>query len=257
MINKDKLKRRFSRGAREYDKYANVQKIMGDKLVNLIDNKKVHSILEIGCGTGYVTKKLVNDFPNGSITALDLAPGMIEYAQERVNSNKVNFICGDIESMDLEGKYDLIISNATFQWFNNLKETVDKLHDLLTPHGIILFSTFGEETFFELKETFLKASTELKIDPILPSQSFFSKEGLEKELNRNLQIVESNEVEYFNDCNEFFLSIKKIGANNSSSNRKKPNPTFIQKVMDIYNEDYRVDDKVKTTYHVIWAKLNK
>ncbi|MCT4593539.1 MAG: malonyl-ACP O-methyltransferase BioC [Anaeromicrobium sp.] len=257
MINKDKLKRRFSRGAKDYDKYANVQKLMGDKLVNLVHKKNVQSILEIGCGTGYVTKKLVNDFPSASITALDLAPGMIEYAQERINSDKVNFICGDIESMDLEGKYDLIISNATFQWFNNLKDTVDKLHNLLTPHGIILFSTFGENTFFELRETFLKASNELEIDPILPSQNFFSKESLERELHRNLEIIESNEVEYFNDCNEFFLSIKKIGANNSSSNRKKPNPTFIQKVMDIYNEDYKVHDKVKATYNVIWAKFSK
>lgn len=257
MINKDKLKRRFSRGAKEYDKYAHVQKIMGDKLVSMTSNTNISSILEIGCGTGYVTRQICLKYPSATIDALDIAPGMIEHAKGKIKSPNVNFICGDCENISFEKKYDLIISNATFQWFNDFKNTVDKLYDLLTPKGHIIFSTFGEGTFYELRQAFTKASLKLKKEKISPSQIFLSKDELKEKLKRNIHIAESNQLEYFEDCNEFFLSLKKIGANNSSSNRKKVSPSFIQTVMDIYNTDYKINNKIHATYHCLWININK
>ena len=74
MIDKEKLKRRFSRNARQYDKYAKVQKNMGDILIEKIKSTKTQykNILEIGCGTGYVTKALCEHFKNSNITAMTL-----------------------------------------------------------------------------------------------------------------------------------------------------------------------------------------
>lgn len=267
MIDKEKLKRRFSRNAKSYDRYANVQKKMGDKLIEDIkNNNPIKNILEIGCGTGYVTQRLVNHFPNAEITAIDIAPGMIEHVKSNIESDRVNFICGDIEEMDLDNKYDLIISNATFQWFNHLNKTTSKLIRLLDKKGILCFSTFGKNTFKELHEAFYKAKQVLNIsEEVSPSQNFYSISELKGICNDiitkdNLNGIkinpsESYDLEYFNCCTDFLFSIKKIGANNSQSNRTIMPPDFIEKVMEIYDKDYLENDKVVATYHTLYFHI--
>src|SRR5688500_7035775 len=59
MIDKRLLSKRFSEHAKTYDAYANVQKNMAKQLVDLLPQKNTNhkiNILEIGCGTGYLTR---------------------------------------------------------------------------------------------------------------------------------------------------------------------------------------------------------
>lgn len=259
MIDKNKLKRRFSRNAKTYDQYAKVQKIMGDTLIENVKNKDIKNILEIGCGTGYVTRALERYFPKANITAIDLAPGMIEYVKSTMGEN-IQFICGDAEEMIFNEKYDLIISNATFQWFNHLEQTLGKFINLLNKDGILAFSTFGENTFKELHEAFRKAKDILGLkEDIFPGQSFYSLEKLQKTCNqmimskslenKKILCAQTYEIEHFNSCKEFLFSVKKVGANNSQNHRNKTTPDFIEKVMEIYDQDYLEGEGVRATYH--------
>jgi len=268
MIDKDKLKRRFSRNAKQYDKYAKVQKIMGDKLISIIkdDNKYFQSILEIGCGTGYVTRALKENFPEAEITAIDIAPGMIEYVKSTTKMKSIKFICGDIEEVVLDKKYDLIISNATFQWFNHFDETLSKLLKSLNSEGTLVFSTFGKETFKELHRAFKKAKDILNInEDVSPGQRFYSLNEIEMicsnvKQDNNLKDMEiysseSFENEYFDCCKDFLISVKKIGANNSQSSRSITAPDFIERVMEIYDRDYSENNKVRATYHNLFVYM--
>ncbi len=49
-------------------------------------------ILELGCGTGYVTEQLSNLFPKAHITAIDFAESMIEVAKTRKKCGKCNVL---------------------------------------------------------------------------------------------------------------------------------------------------------------------
>lgn len=270
MIDKEKLKRRFSRNVNNYDKYANVQKKMGDNLIMNIKNDKanIKNILEIGCGTGYVTQRLIKDFPDAQITAVDIAPGMIEHVKTKIKCDRVNFVCGDIEEMDFTNNYDLIISNATFQWFNNLNKTLSKLIRQLERGGILCFSTFGKDTFKELNESFYKAKQIFNIsEQVSASQKFCSLYELQDIYNDiikrsnlndiNIYSSESYECEYFNCCKDFLHSVKKIGANNSQSNRTIMTPDFIEKVIEIYDKDYLENDRVVATYHTLYFYMKR
>lgn len=257
MINKDKLKRRFSRQAKTYDKYARVQKQMGDHLMTFTKDKQPHHILEIGSGTGYVTRQLVQAFPKATITAVDLAPGMVKLAQKNMPHPGLDFICGDIETMDFDKTFDLIISNATFQWFNQPRQTLEKLHRLLTKDGSLCFSTFGKETFYELHETYQTLSQDHR-----PGQAFMTM----AQVNNLLQDIftdhvphsyEDQYVELFDSCLCFFESIKKIGANNASSKSSVKDPQFLNRVMAHYESHYRIENKVKATYHALFIKASK
>jgi len=271
MIDKKKLERRFSRNAKTYDDYAVVQKQMSRKLISNIVVKNPKKILEIGCGTGFLTELIAKEYPDAQILALDLAPGMIDVARDRLSSintnGRINFKCADAESAFPEDSYDLIISNATFQWFNHPDETTTLILNNLSENGQCLFSTFGERTFFELGEAFKMASSELNLEEDAQASQNFHK-GDEwtsrlKQAKSQLQIEAAISVsdellpEYFEDCMAFFQSVKKIGANNASASRSRTTPKFMQTVTEIYEREFRTDEGVCATYHALYLSLDK
>lgn len=257
MIDKDKVKRRFSKNAKTYDKYANVQKLMGNKLVELLEDQQFDKILEIGSGTGYVTDLLRKKYPNADITAMDIAEGMIDLTSKKMHDSNINFICGDFEVADIKGKYDLIISNATIQWFNDHKTSVSKMKSLLKDNGVICVSTFGSKTFNELHETY-KALQDNNTDYIKPGQDFYNLDKLKQLISseftsENIRVFDEIYVEKFDDCMSFFNSIKKIGANNASSSSSVKDPKFIFKVIEHYEDNYKEDNLVYATYEGLFT----
>ena len=271
MIDKKKLERRFSRNAKTYDEYAVVQKEMSRKLVSEIKVPSPKRILEIGCGTGYLTDLIARKFENAQILALDLAPGMIEVAKDRVSEiNKgcrIEFVCADAETAFFQGSYDLIISNATFQWFNDPEAMAEQILKHLSPKGQCIFSTFGSQTFNELGQAFRMASMEMELDePVEASQSFLTAYDwvmrLEKaKANTNIRAAitsyENMLPEYFPDCMAFFQSVKKIGANKASASRSKTSPKFMQMVTDMYESEFMTDKGICATYHALYLSIER
>jgi malonyl-CoA O-methyltransferase len=271
MINKQLLKKRFNSHAKTYDAYADVQKSMANRLIDQLStnffNQEV-TILEIGCGTGYLTQLLCEKFPKATITAVDLSSGMIELAKQKVIEDRVSFICGDVEEISIERHYDLIISNATFQWFNSLHTTIEKLYIQLKPKGSLIFSTFGNHTFQELHTCYSDAKQKLGLSSnSSPGQSFFSLEELSqiceqvlvplREHPFKLSKMEKLEVQYFRTVQAFFTSIKKIGASNSNEESYCQRPSFFRKLINLYENDYRDENGVKVTYHYLIFNITK
>ena len=271
MIDKKKLERRFSRNAKTYDEYAVVQKEMSHKLVSEIKVEKPKRILEIGCGTGYLTNLIAKQFENAEILALDLAPGMIDVAKERLAplnaSGRIDFVCADAEVAFPHGTFDLIVSNATFQWFNDPEAMAEQILNHLRPKGQCIFSTFGSQTFNELGQAFKMASMEMELEePVEASQNFLTAYDwvlrLEKakakcDIRAAITSYENMLPEHFPDCMAFFQSVKKIGANNASSSRSKTSPKFMQMVTDMYESEFMTDKGICATYHALYLSIER
>ena len=268
MIDKPLLKKRFSDHAKTYDQFASVQKKMGTQLLKQLDGKEsefapIH-ILEIGCGTGYLTKKLSQQFPEATITAIDFAPGMIEIAKQRINDERVHFLCGDIEEMGLKERYDLIISNATFQWLNDMENTLIRLSHSLKNNGRILFSTFGAETFHELHTSFSRALQKWQIyTNARLGQPFYSLKELLELCDRTIRLVhphsnivgiETIEKERFLSVRDFFTSLKKIGATNSNQGPFFQRPSILKEMIKIYERDFQENGFITATYHCLFIE---
>lgn len=95
-------------------------------------------------GNGGIARSRTNHFSPSDASSSDP-----EFTSEHAT---VNSTAGDINLC-----FDLIISNATFQWFNTPKETCQALSSLLTGEGILAFATFGPNTFYELHNSFAYA----------------------------------------------------------------------------------------------------
>lgn len=134
----------------KYDENAFVQRITAEKLVSSLSQKKFDKILEIGCGTGILTKQIEQNLVFQKYFANDIVEKSKNYIDGIISKN--TFVCGNAQKIKLPHKVDLIISNAVFQWFENLDKVLEYYSSLLKIDGIIAFSTFSPENFLEIRE---------------------------------------------------------------------------------------------------------
>lgn len=267
MINKKLVSQHFSKSAQDYDIYAHIQKKMARELVGFAQLdclKNIESILDIGCGTGNLTRVLIGLFPLADITCMDIAGGMIDHCRDNFDNSKAEFVCADAEKYKLFREYDIIASNAAFQWFNDLRSTLKRLKESMRPGGVICFSTFGEKTFRELHMSHCKAMRNLGIDRrSRPGQNFYTLSELQNILNDlfdgeySIRVRSVTHYYYFNSVRDFFRSVKKIGANNSNAGYRHKNPRLIKELIRVYEEEFSVNNRIRVTYECIYCVLKR
>jgi malonyl-CoA O-methyltransferase len=151
LLSEEHLIDSFSRHAKTYDRYAQLQKSMAEKLASLLPAPLPDNILEIGCGTGLFTRHLLTQ-PVKKIILNDIAPGMLKVLSNTLTlplNTKIS--TGNAELINFENM-DLICANAVFQWFKNPQETLVKFNQALTANGSLIFSTFGPKTLIEFRQ---------------------------------------------------------------------------------------------------------
>lgn len=141
----------FGRAA-HYDAHAAVQRIVARRLADRIAAlplRQAPRVLEIGCGTGFLGIGLVDRWPGARWTMTDISPAMIDRARARFSGRDIGFAVMDGEKPALSGKFDLICSSLTFQWFADLAGSVTRLRRLLAPGGRLAFTTLTAGSFTE------------------------------------------------------------------------------------------------------------
>jgi len=151
-ISKKDIIKNFSKYAFSYEDHSAVQNECAKKLLVMVNDREAGRILEIGCGTGRFTQILRQRFQFAEITAVDISPEMINTVKKKEIEGDVKFFVSDGEELEKPNRYDLIVSNASFQWFNNLHGTIGRLKEMLSENGRLCFSMYGPETFRELNE---------------------------------------------------------------------------------------------------------
>ncbi|MDE6732192.1 MAG: methyltransferase domain-containing protein [Oscillospiraceae bacterium] len=94
-------------------------------------------IIDLGCGPGNSTRVLKNRFPNARIIGADASENMLEKA--RLDNPDLEFLLLDLNG-DLSasnGKFDVVFSNACFQWVENHRELLPRVFGLLKPNGAL------------------------------------------------------------------------------------------------------------------------
>ena len=140
----------FSKHAKTYDRHAQLQRSMAERLAALIPNLFPQIILEIGCGTGVFTRHLLARSPSVLILN-DIAPLMIEHLKTHLKiPSQSKILVGNAERIPIP-KVNLIAGNAVFQWFQNPQNTLQRFHASLSKSGYLAFSTFGPKTLEEFR----------------------------------------------------------------------------------------------------------
>lgn len=68
-------------------------------------------ILELGCGTGILTSRIIQDCPTTKITGIDIAPEMLTVAAVKPGLGEVRFLAQDLRDPWPEERYDAILTS--------------------------------------------------------------------------------------------------------------------------------------------------
>ncbi len=105
------------------------------------------NLLDIGCGAGNYSLKMLTKIANLNCTLVDLSKPMLDKALERVSAktnNIVETIQGDIRDVELkENNFDIILAGAVLHHLRDDKDwetTFEKLYRLLKPGGCLMIS---------------------------------------------------------------------------------------------------------------------
>jgi len=110
-------------------------------------NNKAENVLDIGCGAGNYTLKMLSKIPNLNCTLVDLSKPMLDKAFERVSAEtnqKVEILQSDIREVPLkENHYDIILAGAVLHHLRDdadWETTFKKLYSLLKTGGCLMIS---------------------------------------------------------------------------------------------------------------------
>ncbi|ACI49944.1 dethiobiotin synthase [Gluconacetobacter diazotrophicus PA1 5] len=155
---KHQIAARFG-GADSYDAAARIQASVAARLADRIraacdaaGGLAPARILELGCGTGFLSAHLRRLFPDAILTVTDLAPEMVERARARLTplGGDVRYAVVDAEDPASVGTgFDLICSSLSMQWFTDPAATLDRLAARLAPGGMMALSTLCAGSFAE------------------------------------------------------------------------------------------------------------
>ncbi|MZH02675.1 MAG: methyltransferase domain-containing protein, partial [Nitrospinae bacterium] len=204
-LNEEHLIDSFSRHAKTYDRYAQLQKSMAERLASMLPTPLPDNVLEIGCGTGLFTRHLLTQ-PVKKLVLNDIAPGMLEILSNSLELPLDTEISpGNAERIHFENM-DLICANAVFQWFQKPHEALIKMNQSLRDKGRLIFSTFGPKTLIEFRQAANLTS------PInLYTEDIWKKMILKSGFSINYWDVEIRKI-FFSNSLSLLKNLQQIGA---------------------------------------------
>jgi malonyl-CoA O-methyltransferase len=223
----------FNEAAVTYDEHAAIQKQTAIHLFAQMQMLKPKSILEIGCGTGFLTQLMQEHFSDSTYYISDIAGNMLERCRQKQDSPTSNFFVADGELLPISKKLDLIASNLTFQWFQDFETA---LFNLSRQAKTLAFSTLLDGTFSGWRQK----HTELGIkENALAMQSIEQLEMLCKKFsNKGYDIITKTITVKFNNASEFIKSLRYIGAVATSC---KYSPSCLKKLLKAFTQGITIN----------------
>jgi malonyl-CoA O-methyltransferase len=262
MIDKKGVAMSFSKAAKHYDQYAQLQRDIGDVLLNKLNADKMNidtvtQLVDLGCGTGYFAEKLNQQFPHAAITCFDLSQAMLEQAKKRPIKS-ANFEQGDVDALPFENNsLDVIYSNLVVQWSNDLKQCLRKIYSSLKPGGRCYISTLVTGTLAELTLAWKTVDQDPHTNSFLSLQNI---EGIVADIPLGYaNISTETRTLYYGNVIEVMRALKGIGANHVHGHQSaKVAGRQIMKQLQLgYLPFMDEQGRLKLTYQVCYIEIIK
>ena len=110
-----------------------------DVISYILDGARVgpgKDVLDVACGTGVLFPDYLERNVE-SITAVDIAPEMVKIARSKFPQENVTVLCGDVEALELDRKFDCIMVYNAFPHFPEPARLIECLCGMLKPGGTL------------------------------------------------------------------------------------------------------------------------
>ncbi len=111
------------------------------QFLNKITFDKPFSFLDVGCGNGWVVRKIAQQENCKKAIGIDKSKKMIQIALDNKLSNKEDYFVEDIEKWRYKGKFDIIFSMESLYYAESIENALKKIYKLLKPNGVFYCGT--------------------------------------------------------------------------------------------------------------------
>jgi malonyl-CoA O-methyltransferase len=246
----------FGRRAASYEAATPVQAGMARDLLAHVRAKlhlrPVDTILELGCGSGRLTRMLRETWPGARLVSVDISADMLALARQKCPGG--DFVLADAEDF-LQGcdqRFDLVISNATLQWFQTPALSLLRCRALLKPGGVVALTTFGCDTFRELRASFAEAYARSN-RPVRQHSGDFPEISFWQKLLPRDEIEEWHVTLHFESVRAFLRSVQLAGATNAFAHPGYVPRDVLRQMQDVYATRFPSPDGygIRATYHIV------
>jgi len=238
-LDRAQLRASFERASAGYEAAAALQARVAAELLERLELFRFAPsvVLDLGSGTGRVTRELKRRYPRACVIALDLAPGMLREARRLPLR---------------DGSVDLIFSNLMLQWCEPLPAALAEVRRVLKASGFFAFSTFGPDTLYELRSAWAQADGYNHVNHFSDMHEV-GNALVQAGLMEPVLDVDRIEADY-PDVLALMRDLKTIGAHNVTAGRSRTltGRARLARVQQAY-ESFRREQRLPATYEVIYG----
>ena len=255
-LDRARLRASFERASRGYEAAARLQSQVASELLERLELFRFapQVVLDLGSGTGRVTRELKRRYPRACVIALDLAAGMLREARRhRRPWRRFERVCGDALRLPLaDGSVDLVFSNLMLQWCEPLAVALAEVRRVLRPGGFFALSTLGPDTLHELRSAWAQADGYNHVNRFADMPEVgdaLMRAGLME------PVLDVDRIELgYPDVLSLMHDLKAIGAHNVTAGRPRAlaGRARLARVQQAY-ESFRRDQRLPATYEVIYG----
>lgn len=254
---KKKIASCFGSAASYYDKQAELQQQVADRLIASLqpwrDILPGGPIIELGSGTGFVTKGLAELYSEREIEVTDLSDEMVAYSRSKFKQyDNLSFRNLDAETIPVdEPHYSMTISGFTAQWFKDPAKTLAQWLEVTKPGGLLLASFPGNESFPQWKAKCEELGLPFTANPLPDVEEMVVKMSLGP---AQVDYYEDTITQTFESARYFFKHLKNIGA---AAQLKGRSLTAKELSLLIDHWDSSTNGAIEIDYHVVFLAVKR
>ncbi|MCK5675496.1 MAG: methyltransferase domain-containing protein [Verrucomicrobia bacterium] len=250
---------RFSAAAKTYDLHARPQLALAQSVVSMLPICNPGQVLELGSGTGQLTRLIAERFPGTRIDAVDIAEKMVAHSRTMFEGcPQISWMVGDAQTYWGGKRYPLIVSSSALHWTSDLQATFKNIFQCLEPGGTFALGMMLQGTLKELHEL------RREIAPEKTPQSSLTTYAETKVCLQDAgfsfdRMKHSKEQIIYPDAKSFLKAIHEQGVTGGkvSSGNAPLSRTELGRLVADYQETYASDGGVSATYETATFLLTK
>lgn len=231
---------RFGARAASYEAHAGLQAAVAQKLAAQLPDLPAPTVLELGCGTGLLSRHLLARYPAGRFVLTDVSPAMIAECRRNLadfDGQSVRFEVMDAGLPGGRDGLDLIVTSMTLHWLLDPVASLKRLCTLLSPGGFLMFASLGPDSFAEWRTVLSTESLPSGI-PHLPAMP---------------GVIEEEYLTPDDDALSFLRRIKAVGGLTPQEGYRPLPPGALRRAIRATN--LRFGGRV--TWHIVYGRLER
>lgn len=249
----------FSKAANSYDAHGNIQKIAADRLSKSLDPWRdwvpAGPILELGAGTGFLTRELIRMYPKRALVITDVSEELLEINRRKHADKHPNIEFRLLDANDLsnepENHYALITHSFMMQWVHPPEQGMIAQTKILKDGGLILCTFPGESSFSEWQEQCYRHGIDFTANHLPNPEKIGIALSFEPVL---IDLHEDNERVQFKDALALFRHFKRVGAHTQLGGKQNSSGELRRLIK---NWPINAAGLVHLTYHMAFMAIKK